>query len=157
QEVHLVTERLPAPKLSPPPQEPAPANVPPAPSETAARPPAAKRTSTHPSRSANPPSTPERTSPRDADATAQAAGVIRWSGRLPRNSILVISGNRASFGALSGGLPGTPVTVEVEPAFVQVREAPSERNAWERIILYITDQSASSITIRWRASAPQAR
>jgi serine/threonine protein kinase len=94
-------------------------------------------------------------SPRPAAAppavpAAPASGVLRWTGRMQRNSLLIL-GEKASFGTLEGALPGVPVTIEVEPSSVQVREAPGERNGWKQLMLYSGDQRYSTITVRWKA------
>jgi hypothetical protein len=70
---------------------------------------------------------------------------------MQRNSVLVISEGKASFGAVEGRLPGIPVTIEVEPSTVGIREAPGEGNGWKQLMLYSGDQRYSTITIRWRA------
>jgi hypothetical protein len=54
-------------------------------------------------------------------------------------------------------LPGFPVSIDVEPAGLQVREAPAESNGWKRLMLYSGAEKHSSITIRWRGRKPTAR
>jgi serine/threonine protein kinase len=79
------------------------------------------------------------------------SGVITWAGRLNKNSVLVISDQQASVGALSGKLPGVPVTIEIDPQSVLVRVAPSVQNNWKQLILSSGDQKLTSITIHWTA------
>lgn len=80
------------------------------------------------------------------------SGVIVWTGRMVKNSILIISGNQASHGALAGGLPGIPVRIQLEPDTVVVREYPRSENNWARMILYSGRQLHSSIRIQWTAT-----
>jgi len=70
---------------------------------------------------------------------------------MQKNALLIIGESKPSFGTLEGALPGIPVTIEVEPSSVQVREAPGERNGWKQLMLYSGDQRYSSITVRWKA------
>jgi len=79
------------------------------------------------------------------------SGVITWTGRLNKNSVLVISDQQASVGTLGGKLPGVPVTIEIDPQSVLVRGAPSVQNSWKQMILYSGDQKLTSITIHWTA------
>jgi hypothetical protein len=67
-----------------------------------------------------------------------------------RNSVLVIEGRNSSFGELSGGLPGVPVTVEVQPQGIRIREKPGEQNGWRLIMLYNPGDPVTSIIIRWK-------
>jgi hypothetical protein len=107
------------------------------------------------------PSVPERV-PSTTSTTASPAkpiqiapsetvqtGTITWEGRLRKNSLLVIADGKPNVGTLAGSLPGVPVTVDVEPASVQIRVMPAAENAWKNLILYCTQDRVSSITIRW--------
>jgi serine/threonine protein kinase len=79
-----------------------------------------------------------------------ATGVLTWSGILEKNSILVIDGQKATIGNITGQLPGKPVSIVVEPKDLVIRQKPSEINRWNQIILYSGNQKLSSITIRWQ-------
>ena len=94
---------------------------------------------------------PTRSPRPEAAPPAPASGVLRWTGRMQKNALLIIGESKPSFGTLEGALPGIPVTIEVEPSSVQVREAPGERNGWKQLMLYSGDQRYSSITVRWKA------
>jgi serine/threonine-protein kinase len=87
--------------------------------------------------------------PREAAPTPPMTGALTWTGRMLKNSLLIIEGQKASHGAVDGRLPGVPVTIEVDPPSVQIREAPNELNGWKRIMLYSGNQRYSSVTIRW--------
>jgi serine/threonine-protein kinase len=99
---------------------------------------------------AQPSKRPVAVSPLKVAAVAQSSGVISWSGRMLRNSVLVIEGQNSSFGELSGGLPGVPVTVEVQPQGIRIREKPGEQNGWRLIMLYNPGDPVTSIIIRWK-------
>jgi len=117
--------------------------------ETKSKPPAATRETTP---RAEPSAAPPAPAPQPAPPPPpKAAGAVVWSGRMQRNSVLVISEGKASFGAVEGRLPGIPVTIEVEPSSVAIREAPGEGNGWKQLMLYSGDQRYSTITIRWKA------
>lgn len=76
-------------------------------------------------------------------------GKLVWSGKINRNTILTIEGNRAVLGAVEGELPGLPVTVEVEPREITVVEPPSAQNRWKRLILRTGQQRVTHIEITW--------
>ncbi len=123
------------------------------PSRTASKPvrstrapaPAQEQTSLPPAAAA-----PETEPPPKPPATEPASGVVSWTGRMPRNSLLVIDGSKASFGTLTGALPGVPVEIQVDPPDLVVRERPREQNGWKLLMLYSPTRTVSSITIRWR-------
>lgn len=77
------------------------------------------------------------------------SGVLTWAGSMGKNTVLVISTMGANFGVVTGRLPGVPVTIEVEPKGLVVRQAPAQFNGWSQIILYSGNQKYDSITIRW--------
>ncbi|MBM3789096.1 MAG: hypothetical protein FJW35_01970 [Acidobacteria bacterium] len=83
-----------------------------------------------------------------------ASGVISWSGRMTRNSILVIDGPYVSFGTITGQFPAHPVAVDIEPPDLVVRERPREENGWKRLILHNPSRTISNISIRWKESGP---
>jgi outer membrane biosynthesis protein TonB len=117
--------------------------------------------------SAQPPSTPApavsepaesapqaAAAPKPAEKTPESAptrGVITWSGRMGKNTILILNEGGASFGQASGTLPGVPVTVEVEPKSIQIQSRPSPANGWKLLMLRSGKQAVESITIRWHA------
>jgi len=88
--------------------------------------------------------------PSRAPAAAVPAGTIIWSGRLDRESLLVIDGKHASRGTVSTSLPGVPVSIEVEPADIEVRTMPGPENGWRRLVLSSGDKRYSAIKIHWR-------
>ncbi len=78
-------------------------------------------------------------------------GILTWSGKLEKNSILVIGANSASIGKIAGNpLPGKPVLLELEPKEIAIRQAPNKENGWQQIMLYSGKVKYSSITIRWK-------
>ncbi len=84
-------------------------------------------------------------------ASIPSSGIITWTGRLKKNSIVVISDKGASVGSASGRLPGFAVRIEVEPPSVVIRVLPNEKNGWKEIIFGSGSEPRESITIRWIA------
>jgi serine/threonine protein kinase len=81
---------------------------------------------------------------------APITGVMTWSGKLGRNSILVITAQQSNIGTVTGQLPGRPVEIEVEPPGVVIRQMPAKTNNWNQIMLYSGSEKYNSITIHWR-------
>jgi serine/threonine protein kinase len=78
-------------------------------------------------------------------------GSFTWSGSLGKNALLVIDGQTASIGTVAGNfLPGKPVSIEVEPAGIAIRQQPGQANGWRQIMLYSGPAKYDSITIRWK-------
>jgi serine/threonine protein kinase len=77
-------------------------------------------------------------------------GSFGWTGTLARDSMLVLAGNRASSGAISGrGLPvGVPVVVQVDQREVRVVEQPSPANRYRLVLAATADVSA--LNFRWK-------
>ena len=100
---------------------------------------------------------------RSVEATASAitpkpvkplTGAMTWSGQLGKNSVLVIRSQTASVGSIEGDFfPGRPVSVEVQPKEVVIRQMPSGENGWQQIMLYSGKSKYESITIRWKTAA----
>jgi serine/threonine protein kinase len=78
------------------------------------------------------------------------SGTFTWSGDFPKNSILVIDGQNASFGTVKGEpLPDKPVVIEVEPKEIVIRQLPAEANGWRQVMLYSGQSKYSEITVHW--------
>ena len=84
-------------------------------------------------------------SPRKAES-----GIITWSGKLEKNAVLVIAPPIASVGEITGALPGKPVSIEVDPPDVTIRQMPSAENEYKQLMLYSGSNRYTSITIRWK-------
>ena len=78
------------------------------------------------------------------------SGIITWSGNLEKNAILVLAPPKASVGSISGELPGKPVSIEVEPKEVIIRQRPNEENGYKLLMLQSGSNRFTSITIRWK-------
>jgi hypothetical protein len=105
-----------------------------------------------PAAPAPPVSPPASTAPRAA--APLRTGAVIWTGRLSKNEVLSINGNRASVGALTGAIPGQPVRIRAYPAELTSdginvyassqkypaghTEPPAERNGWNKT-LYRSD------------------
>jgi serine/threonine protein kinase len=81
-----------------------------------------------------------------------ASGTINWTGKLGKNAILVITSRNASIGSLTGELPGRPVSIQLEPSDLVVRQMPDKANNWKQIMLYSGSKKYTSITIRWKTT-----
>ncbi len=79
------------------------------------------------------------------------SGSLVWSGKLEKNSTLVIDGARVSTGSLQGALPGVRIQFEVDVKNIGVREEPKEQNGWKRLVL-ISHGNHSRIRIRWNVA-----
>ncbi len=84
------------------------------------------------------------------DPVQITTGTILWTGNLDRNSVLVITQRRASVGSVVGELPGVPVSLELDPADLVVRQMPGPENQWKQIILYSGPNKYRSITLYWK-------
>jgi hypothetical protein len=97
---------------------------------------------------------PEAALPQPAETAGDSAhtttGTVIWTGRLDRNSVLVITQRQASVGSVIGELPGVPVSVEPDPADLVVRQMPGPENQWKQIILYSGPSRYRSITLYWK-------
>ena len=76
-------------------------------------------------------------------------GVLLWSGRLDKNGSVTITGNSASFGELTGELPGVPVMIEVDQRDFALAETPSPSNGWRRITIRSRSKRHSVVSIKW--------
>jgi hypothetical protein len=91
-----------------------------------------------------------------------AAGKIIWTGKLPKSGTIQIVGDHASQGLLIGGLPGTPVRVQVfpseltqegvrifasHPESLGAPEAPGAQNGWNRTVYVLNPKKAGEISI----------
>jgi hypothetical protein len=77
------------------------------------------------------------------------AGVVLWSGRLEKDGSVTIDGNSASFGNLTGELPGVPVMIEVDQREFALAETPSSSNGWKRITIRSRTKRHSVVSITW--------
>jgi hypothetical protein len=92
------------------------------------------------------------------------SGRFLWIGQLPKNKVLTITGNRASAGTLTGGLPGTPVRAVVYAAKLganglvvysnkpqharnKLTEAWGARNGWKKTSYVWDEQHARDLRV----------
>ena len=78
------------------------------------------------------------------------SGIITWAGKLEKNAILVIAPPIASVGEITGEFPGKPVSIEVDPPDVTIRQMPVADNGYKQLMLYSGLNRYTSITIRWK-------
>ena len=108
------------------PETAAPAPVP------ASPPPAASGAPAPAQPAASPPAAPATV---EAPLLVGATTTIVWRGQLDPGAELRIEGDSASIGDISRGLPGEPVQIEVSPNVLEILEAPSAANGWNRLRL----------------------
>ena len=107
---------------------------------------------------------PARTPPpRTAAAPAPANGSLIWTGRLRKNSTVIIDGKTASLGTLTGELPGRPVQFRVYPGDLgddgilvftarpqDARngwDSPGPQNGWNRIVYEFDPHNAAGVEV----------
>jgi hypothetical protein len=95
------------------------------------------------------PSKPQRSAAAHKSPTFES-GIITWSGQLEKNAVLVLAPTKASVGSFTGELPGKPVSIEVEPKEVIIRQMPNEANGYKLLMLQSGSNRFTSITIHWK-------
>lgn len=79
------------------------------------------------------------------------SGQIVWQGRLESDRVLTIQdGQFPSTGTLTGGLPGGPITVEVQPQGVSIVQAPGAGNSWQLLVIHTGREPRTRIVINWK-------
>jgi hypothetical protein len=97
------------------------------------------------------PSAPAGPAPVPTPYTGQRSGTLSWSGTLEKDGVVVIDGNRASAGSVTGELPGVPVEIDLNAKEFGVAEAPSPSNGWKRIAIRSRRKRTAVVTIKWTA------
>ncbi len=101
--------------------------------------------------------------PKITASLAPAKGSLIWTGRVRKNATLTIDGSNASFGTLTGGLPGRPVQFRVYPGDladdgILVYTANSQdaragwdsagpQNGWNRVVYEFDPRSAGGVEV----------
>lgn len=94
-----------------------------------------------------------RASPRSEPPAGPAAGDLYWTGKLDKNTIVLVEDGRANDGYLDGdALPGRPVALTTAAAGVEIVEAPGPENGWTRFSFRALKSSKGTATVnfRWR-------
>jgi hypothetical protein len=80
-----------------------------------------------------------------------ASGVMVWRGELTASTTVMINVNRASFGTVSGALPGKPATLRVVPFYgkVTILEDISPANGWGRFHFQVEGQGPVTVFLLW--------
>jgi len=76
--------------------------------------------------------------------------MLMWLGKLNKDGVVTIEGNRASTGTLTGSLPGVPVTLETDLTNIGFAEMPGPSNGWKRVSLRSKKSQNIVISIRWK-------
>jgi serine/threonine protein kinase len=80
-------------------------------------------------------------------------GSIRWTGSLAPLAKLTIEGGTVSEGSLNGDFPRIPVKVSVTTRDVEVIEAPSAANQWDRVVIRNNSSSPiANVMLQWNVS-----
>ena len=95
------------------------------------------------------PSKPQRSAAAHKSPKIES-GILTWSGQLEKNAVLVLAPTKASVGSVTGELPGKPVSIEVEPKEVIIRQMPNEENGYRLLMLQSGANRFTSITIHWK-------
>ncbi len=82
--------------------------------------------------------------------TGPSSGMLMWLGKLDKNGVVTIEGNKASAGTLTGSLPGVPVTLETDLTNIGFAEMPSPSNGWKKVSLRSKKSQNIVISIRWK-------
>ena len=92
-----------------------------------------------------------------------AAGKMIWTGKVLRRGTIEIVGDHASPGHIVGGLPGSPVRVQVfpaelgpqglriytaDPALLGAPEAPGAQNGWNQTVYVLNPRRATEISVQ---------
>ena len=118
-----------------------------------ARPPAGPTPAPGQDQAQAPTAAAEAIAPPPAPAERQA-GDLFWTGKLDKNSIVVVDAGQANAGFLDGdALPGRPVALTTFSAGVEIVEAPGPTNGWKRFSFRCLRSTKGSATVnfRWRA------
>lgn len=91
-----------------------------------------------------------RQAPAAIDQEQPESGIIAWTGKLGKNSVLVITPPEASVGSITGEFPGKPVSIEVVPKELTIRQIPNSTNGYMQLMLYSGPSKYTSITIHWK-------
>lgn len=141
---------------APPSQPSVPAYTPPATSQPARQASPQQERSFPPAPVTQPPSqtaapaAPAATTSSPTRYSGPSSGMLMWLGKLDKNGVVTIEGNKASTGTLTGALPGVPVTLETDLTNVGFAEMPGPSNGWKRVALRSKKSQNIVISIRWK-------
>jgi hypothetical protein len=77
------------------------------------------------------------------------AGYIVWRGNLDKNAVIQIDGNAAMPGSIDTGLPGVPVTIDLDTKNFAMVEFPSSSNGYRRMRIRSRNK-VQSIILKWQ-------
>ena len=76
-------------------------------------------------------------------------GYIVWRGNLDKNGVVEIDGNASMPGSIETGLPGVPVTIDLDTKNFAIVEYPSSSNGYRRIRIRSRNK-VQSIILKWQ-------
>jgi hypothetical protein len=74
---------------------------------------------------------------------------VVWAGDANKDQLLKIEKDSATYGRVTGALPGVPCTVTVQPTDVGIAEAPGPGNGFSRIVLRFRRNIRTNVIIKW--------
>jgi serine/threonine protein kinase len=78
-------------------------------------------------------------------------GEIHWSGRVLKNTGMMIQGGEVNIGTISGDLPRVPVKIELVGSQATLVALPTERNHWDHIaVRNLSGGPMKNLVIRWK-------
>jgi len=98
-----------------------------------------------------PPPPPRVPSPEPTSAPRPMAqsGYIVWNGAVQKNGIIEIDGDTSTPGNIQSGLPGVPVTIDLDTKNYALVEYPSASNGYRRMKIRSRNKE-SSIILKWQ-------
>jgi hypothetical protein len=79
------------------------------------------------------------TPPPDAVVTRSRSGLIYWPGKVRQNQVFTVENQ----------FPGSPIQLNPDPSLIEIVEAPSAANRWNRAVLRAKGDGPEGVTIRW--------
>ncbi len=79
----------------------------------------------------------------------QSAGIIVWKGLVEKDGIIEIDGDKCDPGSIQAGLPGVPVTINLDTKNYAMVEFPSASNGYKRMKIRSRSRK-ESIILNWQ-------
>jgi hypothetical protein len=79
----------------------------------------------------------------------QSAGIILWKGLVEKDGIIEIDGDKCDPGSIQAGLPGVPVTINLDTKNYAMVEFPSASNGYKRMKIRSRSRK-ESIILNWQ-------
>jgi|GEM_PF-5059741 len=83
--------------------------------------------------------------------TVPQTGFIVWKGQVDKNGTIEIDSENASPGSINAGLPGVPVTIDLDTKNYALVEYPSATNGWKHLKIRSRNRK-DAIIIKWQVA-----